>query len=89
MRYVILPQALRRVLPTLGNDLVSMCKDTALGAFIAAPEILQWSKIYLATSFQTYAAYNTAIFLYVSLTLLLSLGVKALESRFRQVGHGL
>lgn len=87
MRYVILPQALRRVLPTLGNDLVSLCKDTALGAFIAAPEILQQSKIYAARSFQTFPTYNTAIFLYLCLTLLLSLFVKWLEGRYRQVGH--
>jgi polar amino acid transport system permease protein len=86
MRHIVLPQAIRRVLPTLGNDLVSLCKDTALGAFIAAPVILQYATIYAGASFQIFPTYNTAIFLYLCLTLLLSLFVKWLEGRYRQVG---
>jgi polar amino acid transport system permease protein len=88
MRHVILPQAFRRVLPTLGNDLVSICKDSSLGVLIAAPEITQEAKKYNATTFQVFATYNMAIFLYLCLTLLLSMGVKWLEGRIRQPGHG-
>ena len=84
MRYVILPQALRRVLPPLGNDLIAMLKDSSLISVLAVRDITQLGKLYRARSFRSFEAYNTMAFLYLSMTLSLSMLVKFLE---RKMGH--
>ena len=87
MRHVILPQAIRRVLPTLGNDLIAMLKDSSLASYLGVAEITQRAKLYASATFQATATYNTLAFTYLTLTLLLSLFVKWLERRYRQSGH--
>ena len=84
MRYVILPQALRRVLPPLGNDFIAMLKDSSLISALAVNDITQLGKLYRARSFRSFEAYNTMAFLYLSMTLSLSIVVKFIE---RKMGH--
>jgi polar amino acid transport system permease protein len=86
MRYVILPQALRRVLPPLGNDLIAMLKDSSLISVLAVRDITQLGKLYRARSFRSFEAYNTMAFLYLSMTLSLSMLVKFIEERMQR-GH--
>ena len=81
MRYVILPQALRRVLPPLGNDLIAMLKDSSLISALAVSDITQLGKLYRARSFRSFEAYNTMAFLYLSMTLSLSMLVKFIERK--------
>jgi polar amino acid transport system permease protein len=81
MRYVILPQALRRVLPPLGNDLIAMLKDSSLISVLAVRDITQLGKLYRARSFRSFEAYNTMAFLYLSMTLSLSMLVKYIERK--------
>lgn len=83
MRHVILPQAVRRVLPTLGNDLIAMLKDSSLASYLGVAEITQRAKLYASTSFEATATYNTLAFLYLTLTLALSAVVKWLERRYQ------
>ena len=64
MQHVILPQALRRVLPPLGNDLIAMLKDSSLISVLAVRDITQLGKLYRARSFRSFEAYNTMAFLY-------------------------
>jgi polar amino acid transport system permease protein len=81
MRYVILPQALRRVLPPLGNDLIAMLKDSSLISVLAVRDITQLGKLYRARTFRSFEAYNTMAFLYLSMTLSLSMLVKFIERK--------
>ncbi len=81
MRYVILPQAIRRVLPPLGNDFIAMLKDSSLISALAVRELTQLGRLNRARTFRTFETWNTVAFLYLSMTLLLSLGVKTLERR--------
>ncbi|MBA4385599.1 MAG: amino acid ABC transporter, partial [Anaerolinea sp.] len=46
MRYIILPQAIRNVLPALGNDFISMLKDSSLVSVLAVRDITQIAKLY-------------------------------------------
>ncbi len=85
MRYVILPQALRRVLPPLGNDFIAILKDSSLISVLAVRDITQLGKLYRARSFSSFEAYNTMAFLYLSMTLTLSMLVKYIE---RRTSHG-
>ena len=82
-RLIILPQALRRVLPPLGNDFIAMLKESSLLSAIGVGEITQLGKKYAAASFLFPQTYNTVAFLYLSMTLVLSMGVKYMESRLK------
>ncbi len=81
MRHVILPQAIRRILPPLGNDFISMLKDSSLISVIALPDLLQMGRLYASRSFRAFEPYNTVALLYLVMTLFLSLIVRIIERR--------
>lgn len=82
-RFIIFPQAVRRILPPLGNDFIAMLKETSLISVLGVGEITQLGKKYGAASFLYPPTYNTVAFLYLSMTLLLSMGVRTMERRLR------
>lgn len=84
MRHIILPQAVRNVLPALGNDFVAMVKDTSLVSVLAVRDITQMSRLYAGTSFRFREAYFTVAMMYLTLTVILSLLVQAMERRLRR-----
>lgn len=83
MRYVVMPQALRRIMPPLGNDFISMLKESSLVSVLGVGEVTQLGKKYSAASFLYPQTYNTVAFLYLSMTLILSMGVKFMEQRMK------
>ena len=84
MIYIILPQAIRNVLPALGNDFVAMLKDSSLVSVLAVRDITQVARLYAGRSFRYEEAYTTLAILYLSMTIVLSLVVKYIERRVRQ-----
>jgi polar amino acid transport system permease protein len=84
MRRIILPQAIRNVLPPLGNEFVAMLKDSALVSVLGVQDITQLGKVYSASTFKFFQTYNTVAFLYLVMTIGLSLAVGVLERRLRQ-----
>jgi polar amino acid transport system permease protein len=84
MRYIILPQAVRNMLPALGNDFISMLKDSALVSVLAVRDITQVARLYAGQSFRFQQAYITLAALYLTMTMILSLLVKWLERRYRR-----
>ena len=83
LKLIILPQAIRRVLPPLGNDFIAMLKESSLVSVLGVNEITHLGKKYAAASFRFPETYNTLAFLYLSMTLILSMGVKAMERKFK------
>jgi polar amino acid transport system permease protein len=83
MRFIILPQAIRRVLPPLGNDFIAMLKDSSLATVLAVNELTQMTRLRRASTFRVMEAFNVAAFLYLSMTLVLSAAVRLLERRMR------
>lgn len=83
MRYVVLPQAVRVVLPPLGNDFISMLKDSALISVLALPDLLQLGRLYVSRTFRAFEGYNTVAILYLLMTLFLSMLVRIIERRSR------
>jgi polar amino acid transport system permease protein len=81
MRYVILPQAVRNVLPALGNDFISMLKDSSLVSVLGVQDITGLGRVYAAGNFKFFETYNVMAFLYLAMTLLLSMGVRWIERR--------
>lgn len=84
LRLVVLPQAIRRVLPPLGNDFIAMLKDSSLVSVLGVPDITQMGKVYAASTFLYFETYNIVAFLYLSMTIVLSLGVRWMEHRMPQ-----
>ena len=83
-RRIVAPQAFRIVLPPLGNDFVSMIKDSALVSSLGVQDITQLGKVYSAATFRFFETYNVVAFLYLTMTISLSLGVRWLERRLRR-----
>lgn len=84
LRLVVLPQAIRRVLPPLGNDFIAMLKDSSLVSVLGVPDITQMGKVYAASTFLYFETYNIVAFLYLSMTIVLSLGVRWMERKMPQ-----
>jgi polar amino acid transport system permease protein len=84
LRLVVLPQAIRRVLPPLGNDFIAMLKDSSLVSVLGVPDITQMGKVYAASTFMYFETYNIVAFLYLSMTIVLSLLVRWLERKMPQ-----
>lgn len=80
-RLVILPQAFRTILPPLGNDFIALIKDSSLVSVLGVADITQLGKIYAAGSFRFFETYNIVAYVYLLLTILLSLALRALERR--------
>lgn len=83
MRYVILPQAFRVILPPLVNDLSALLKDSSLISVIALPELLQHGRLYVSRTFRAFEGYNTVALLYLVMTLALSTLSRVLERRMK------
>lgn len=79
MRYIILPQAIRRVLPPLGNDFIALLKDSSLVTVLAVNELTQLGRLRRSSTFRVLETFNVVAFLYLCMTLLLSAGVRLLE----------
>ena len=83
MRYIILPQAVRNVLPALGNDFVAMVKDSSLVSVLAVRDITQVSRLYAGSTFRFRESYITLAVMYLTMTVALSLIVQVVERRLR------
>jgi polar amino acid transport system permease protein len=83
MRTVVLPQAVRRVIPPLLNDFIGLQKDTALVGFLGAVEAFKQSQIDAAATFN-YTSYLTAALLFVALTIPLARFTDWLVARDRR-----
>ncbi len=84
MRRIVLPQAIRNVLPALANEFVAIVKDSALVSALGVQDITQLGKVYAASTFKFFETYNAVAFFYLCLTVTLSLLVRVLERRLKR-----
>lgn len=81
MRYIILPQALRRILPPLAGQFISLIKDSSLLGLIAIRELTKATREVITTSLQPFELWFVCAILYLMLTFSLSMFVQYLERR--------
>jgi polar amino acid transport system permease protein len=86
-RKIVLPQAVRNMLPALGNDLISLMKDTSLVSIMAVREVTQLARLYSGSSFRFRESFFILVVIYVSLTLCLSLLLRWYERRISIPGY--
>ena len=82
-RNIVMPQAVRTILPPLGNDFVAMVKDSSLVSVLGVADMTQNAKVYAAGSFTFFETYSILAYLYLWLTIGLSLLLRRLEARLR------
>jgi polar amino acid transport system permease protein len=80
-RYVVLPQAIKIVIPPLGNEFIAMLKDTALLSVISVRELTQRTREFQSNTFILFPTFNTVAIIYIVLTLAASSLVKWGERR--------
>jgi len=83
-RLIVFPQALRTILPPLGNDFVAMVKDSSLVSVLGVADITQMGKVYAAGSFRFFETYSIVAYIYLILTVGLSLALRQVEKRLRK-----
>jgi len=81
MRYIILPQAIRRILPPLGNEFISLIKDSSLVSTIATPELMYWAQAMNAQYYRVWESYVTTAVIYLLLTVSTSYFLSRFERR--------
>jgi len=83
MRFVILPQAIRRVLPALGNQLVYMLKMSSLVSIIGMQELTRKANELVVTEYRPLEVYTILVLEYLVLILIVSAAVRWLERRMQ------
>lgn len=82
-RYIVLPQAVRRILPPLTGQAISLIKDSALVSTIAVYDLTMQGRAIIAETFLTFEIWFTIAAMYLIVTVTLSLVVNIMEYRFK------
>lgn len=80
-RLIVLPQAFKIVVPSLGNEFVTLIKETSVLSYVGITETLRKAALFNAATYCTFEAYIGAAIVYLMMTYPLSKGVQALEKR--------
>ncbi|MBO8127321.1 MAG: amino acid ABC transporter permease [Firmicutes bacterium] len=83
MRYIILPQAFKRIIPPLGNEFIAMLKDSSLVAVISLEELMRKGQIIQTRTFRPFEIYLAVAVLYLIMTLTISRLVAFAERRLK------
>jgi len=83
MRHVILPQAVRVILPPLGNELIALLKDSCLVSVVAVADLTRRGREFMAVHFNPIEVWAMVALLYLVMTLFLTRGVAWIEKRAR------
>ncbi|RZD38247.1 MAG: hypothetical protein CXT75_01715 [Methanobacteriota archaeon] len=89
MRYIILPQAIRIVIPPLGNETVNLVLNSALASVIGFGELTRRGKLLISLTFETFWTWTLVLMFYFVITYTLSNILKYLEKRLKIPGLGL
>lgn len=81
MRYIILPQAFKRVLPPLGNEFIVLLKETSILSVIGVQELTGKAKLHVANTLDAFFTYTGVALVYLVITLSISHGLSLMERR--------
>ena len=83
MRYIIVPQAFKRVIPPLGNEFIAMLKDSSLVSVIGLEELTRRGQLIIAKTYGSFEIWMSVAVIYLVMTLTISRFVAYLERRCR------
>ena len=83
MRYIILPQAFKRIIPPLGNEFIAMLKDSSLVSVIGFEELTRSGQLIIAETYGSLEIWSAVAIIYLVMTLTITRFVSVLEKKFR------
>ncbi len=83
MRFIILPQAFKRIIPPLGNEFIAMLKDSSLVSVIGFEELTRRGQLIIARTYGSFEIWITVAVIYLLMTLTISRLVDYLERRYK------
>lgn len=84
MRFIILPQAFKRIIPPLGNEFIAMLKDSSLVSVIGFEELTRKGQLIIARTYASLEIWLCVALMYLVMVLLVARGVAYLEKRYRK-----
>lgn len=83
MRYIILPQAIRVILPPVGNEFIALLKDSSLVSVVAVTDLTRRGREFMATNFNPIEVWSFVALIYLIMTLMSARAVNSIENRTR------
>ena len=83
MRYIVFPQAIKNILPTLGNEFITLVKETSIGAYIGIIELTKASDIIASRTYDYFFPLILIAIIYLAITFTLSKLVSLMEKRLK------
>lgn len=84
MRYIILPQAVKNILPALGNEFIVLIKETAILGYVAIQDLTKASDFIVSRTYIMFVPLIGCALIYYVLVKILTIGLNAFERRLRQ-----
>lgn len=84
MWYIVMPQAFKNVLPALGNEFISLLKETSVGSYIALQDLTKGGDIIRSRTYDAFTPLIAVALIYLTLVMLFSWLIQILERRLRQ-----
>ena len=84
MRKIVIPQAVKNILPTLGNEFISLIKETSVVSFVGASDLYVAFNFIGSNSYEFMIPYLVMAIIYIVLVLLISFGIKMMERSLRK-----
>lgn len=84
MRYIILPQAIKNILPALGNEFITLIKETAIVGYVAIQDLTKAADFIISRTYETFLPLIAIAIIYYCLVKLLTKGLNVFERRLRQ-----
>lgn len=84
MMKIVIPQAVKNILPTMGNEFITLIKETSIVSFVGATDLYVAFSYIGANSYEFMVPYLCMALIYIVLVLLISLGIKILERSLRK-----
>ena len=84
MRIIVIPQAVKNILPTLGNEFIMLIKDTSVVSFVGATDLYTAFNYIGTNSYEFMVPYLVMAVIYIMLVILISIGIKVMERSLRK-----
>ena len=81
---IVIPQAIKNILPTLGNEFIALVKETSVVSFVGATDLYLACNVIGSNSYEFMVPYLVMALIYIVLVLIISLGIKIMERSLRK-----
>ena len=84
MLQIVIPQAIKNILPTLGNEFIALVKETSVVSFVGATDLYVAFNLIGSNSYEIMVPYIVMALIYITLVLIISAGIKLMERSLRK-----